>query len=99
MGDARHRQGAGEGRVGPFVAAENRVRALLEGGTIADGVPAAETDADRLMEEALWYDAIAQAYHFPPTVVDEQPYELMNRMLTVASIRNEVQAAKMPAGG
>lgn len=51
------------------------------------------------MEEALWYDAIAQAYHIPPTVADEQPHELLQRMLEVAVIRNEVSDRKARAGG
>jgi hypothetical protein len=75
------------------------VRALLEGGSVGDGVRPAETEEDRIMEEALWYDAIAQAYHIPPTVADQQPHELLQRMLEVAVIRNEVSERKARSGG
>lgn len=47
------------------------------------------------MEEALFYDSVAQVYHFPPTVADQQPYELLQRMLVVATIRNEVEERKL----
>lgn len=47
------------------------------------------------MEEALWYDSLAQIYRMPPTVADEQPFELLERMLAVAGIRNEVADRKM----
>ena len=53
-----------------------------------------ETEADRLMEEALWYDSVAQVYRFTPAQADEIPFELLERMLEVAAIRNEVSERK-----
>lgn len=46
------------------------------------------------MEDALWYDTIAQLYRFTPAVADEIPYELLQRMVEVAAIRNEVSERK-----
>jgi hypothetical protein len=51
------------------------------------------------MAEALYYESIAQAYGWPPDVVERQPAELLNRMLTVSGIRNEVEERKARAAG
>lgn len=66
---------------------------------IADGVRPAATEADHLMEEALYYDSIAQTYGWTPEQTDAQPYELLQRMLAVAAIRNEISERKMRESG
>ena len=50
------------------------------------------------MEEALYYESIAQAYGWPPDVADRQPDELLQRMLVVSGVRNEVAERKMREG-
>lgn len=61
---------------------------------MADGVRAATTAADHALEGALYYESIASAWGWPPDVVDRQPAELLEHMLTVAGIRNEVAERK-----
>lgn len=46
------------------------------------------------MDEALFYDSVAQVYHWTPEQTDAQPYELVHRMLRVAGLRNEVSERK-----
>jgi hypothetical protein len=47
------------------------------------------------MAEALYYESMAEAWGWPPDVVDRQPGELLERMLRVAAIRAEVTERKM----
>lgn len=75
------------------------MRALLEGGVIADGVRPAETEADHLMAEALYYESAARLWGFPPDVVERQRFGLVGRMMEVAAIRAEVEERKMNAAG
>lgn len=51
------------------------------------------TAEDIRMTEALFYESVAQAWGWPPTVVDAQPYGLLTDMLKVAEIRAEVAEA------
>lgn len=74
-------------------AAEERVRLILSGGTLADGARRGRdmTEEDALLEEALFYDSVAQLYGWTPDVVDSVPDELLGNMLRVARIRRELE--------
>lgn len=96
MGAAGARKEAGDRR--PFLTrARERIRALLSGGVIAAGVKPPRTDEDWEYEEALYYESVARVFPWPPTVVREQPHDLLVRMLEVAAMRSEVEAAEMRA--
>lgn len=51
------------------------------------------------MEEALRYETIAKLWGFPPTVVADQPFELIDRMIEIAAIRSEVEERKSRTPG
>lgn len=70
---------------------------MLAGGVLADGVRDAESEQDHLYEEALWYDAIGRLYGYTPTEADQQPYEMLCRMVEVSALRNKVEERRNAA--
>jgi hypothetical protein len=47
------------------------------------------------MEVALFYESAAKLWGWPPSVLDDQPYALVGRMMEVAAIRAEVEAEQV----
>lgn len=81
-------------------AAEERIRLVLLGGTLAKGVRQGDkmTKEDIALEEALFYDGCAERYGWTPDVTDSVPDELLTNMLKVARIRSEVEAEQARRG-
>lgn len=75
-------------------AAEERIRVILGGGTLAAGVRrgAQRTAADIELDEALFYESVATLWGWTPDQADGVPYDLLGGMLRVARIRSDVEA-------
>lgn len=57
---------------------------------LAAGARPAISEHDTGLEEAAYYDFFAERYGWTPDTTDGQPYDLLDRMGIVASVKAEI---------
>lgn len=72
-------------------AARARLKLLLAGGILAEGVRPADTREDRLLEKAARYHFFGKVYGYTKQETDSLPAWLAERMPVIAELEAEVE--------